>query len=215
VPMVRYDQRYANAIGKWMLNASNALKFFYPYEMPDDHQTIPELKQHTKGVIAYEGLIKESHFDKYKHIKAPVAIGDGPHWVEGNPDVSQFSVYGSGHVGIAGAIISKTNVANILQLDLLATDFYRNEAFPSFLYYNPNPENKEVIISVGKNEVKIYDAMQRAFIAKNVKNNYKLSVNKENAALLVLVPQDAVISVKNGKLYANDMVIDYRYSAVN
>lgn len=212
VPMIRYDQRYANVIGKWMLNASNALKLFYPYEMPDDHQTIPEQKQHTKGVIAYEGLIKESHFEKYKEIKAPVAIGDGPHWVEGNPDVSQFSVYGSGHVGIAGAIISKTNVENVLQLDLLATDFYRGDAFPSYLYYNPNPEGKEVIISVGKNELKIYDAIQRAFIAKNVKNNYTFSVDKEQAAVLVMVPQDAIIVVKNGKLYANDIIIDYRYS---
>ncbi len=27
VPLVRYDQKYANSIGKWVLNASNALKF--------------------------------------------------------------------------------------------------------------------------------------------------------------------------------------------
>ncbi|MHB7984919.1 hypothetical protein, partial [Lacticaseibacillus paracasei] len=30
VPMARYNQAYANAIGKWMLNAANASKFFYP-----------------------------------------------------------------------------------------------------------------------------------------------------------------------------------------
>ncbi|WP_240911265.1 hypothetical protein [Yeosuana marina] len=214
VPMVRYDQRYASTIGKWMLNASNALKFFYPYEMTDEHQTIPEQKKYTKGVIAYEGLIKKAHFEKYEHIEAPVAIGDGPHWVKGNPDVSQFSVYGSGHVGIAGSIISKTNVENILQLNLLATDFYRDDAFPSFLYYNPNPEAKEVAISVGENSLKIYDAIKRAFIAQNVKNNFTFTIAKEQASLLVLVPQDAVISVNDGKLYANDVIIDYRYSSL-
>ncbi|WNH11157.1 hypothetical protein [Thalassobellus suaedae] len=213
VPMVRYDQRYASAIGKWMLNASNALKFFYPYEMPEDHQTIPEQKKHTKGVIAYEGLIKKAHFEEYEHLEAPVAIGDGPHWVKGNPDVSQFSVYGSGHVGIAGAIISKTNVENILQLNLLATDFYRNGAFPSFLYYNPNPEAKEVTISVGENNLKIYDAIKRAFIAESVNNSFTFTIAEEQASLLVWVPQEAVISEKNGKLYANDVVIDYRYSS--
>jgi len=212
VPMVRYDQRYANMIGKWMLNASNALKLFYPYEMPDEHQSIPEQKHHTKGVIAYEGLIKESHFEEYEDLKAPIAIGDGPHWVKGNPDVSQFSVYGSGHVGIAGSIISKTNVENILQLDLLATDFFRKDALPSFLYYNPNEEIKEVSINVGKEQLKIYDALKRAFIAENVKNNFTFSIAKENASLLVMVPQNAKISEKNGKLYANDVVIDYRYS---
>ena len=213
LPMVRYDQRYASAIGKWMLNASNALKFFYPYEMPDEHQTIPEQKQYTKGVIAYEGLIKKAHFEKYEHLQAPVAIGDGPHWVKGNPDVSQFSVYGSGHVGIAGSIISKTNVENILQLNVLATDFYRDDACPSFLYYNPNPEAKEVTISVGEKQLKIYDAIKRAFIAENVKNNVTFTIAKEQSSLLVWVPQDAIISEKDGKLYADDVIIDYRYSS--
>jgi hypothetical protein len=211
VPMVRYDQRYANIIGKWMLNAANASRLYYPYEIPDDHQTIPEEKEHTKGVIAYEGLIKKAHYEQYEAIQAPVAIGDGMHWNKDNPKVSQFSVYGSGHVGIAGSIISKTNIENILQLNLLATDFYREEAFPSYLYYNPNPETKEVTISVGENEVKIYNAMERAFIAKNVKNNFSFNIANEHASLLVIVPQNAVISEKNGKLYANKSIIDYRY----
>jgi hypothetical protein len=211
VPMVRYDQRYANAIGKWMLNAANASRLFYPNEIPDEHQTIPEEKEHTKGVIAYEGLIKKAHYEQYEHLEAPVAIGDGMHWNKDNPKVSQFSVYGSGHVGIAGAIISKTNVENILQLDLLATDFYRKEAFPSYLYYNPNPEVKEVIISIGEEELNIYDAIQRAFIAKNVTDSFTFKIGKENSSLLVLVPQDAEISEKNGKLYADDIIIDFKY----
>lgn len=218
VPMVRYDQRYANAIGKWMLNAANASRLFYPYEIPDEHQTIPEEKEHTKGVIAYEGLIKKSHYEEeglYLDLKAPVAIGDGMKWNKDNPKVSQFSVYGSGHVGIAGAIISRTNVDNILQLDLLATDFYRGNAFPSFLYYNPNAEVKAVTISTGEQELKVYDAVQRAFIAENVRGSFTFNVAKEHAALLVLVPQETVIIEKNGKLYANDVIIDYRYSIPN
>ncbi|MDP3313574.1 hypothetical protein [Lutibacter sp.] len=215
VPMVRYDQRYANTIGKWMLNAANTSRLFYPNEIPDEHQTIPEEKEHTKGVIAYEGLIKKAHYEQYEHIEAPVAIGDGMHWNKDNPKVSQFSVYGSGHVGIAGAIISKTNVSNILQLDLLATDFYKNKAYPSYLYYNPNPEVKEVTISIGTQKLKIYDAIQRAFIAKNVTGSFTFKINKEISSLLVFVPQDAKILEKDGKLYANDIVIDFRYGNPN
>ncbi len=216
VPMVRYDQRYANAIGKWMLNAANASRLFYPYEIPDEHQTIPEEKEHTKGVIAYEGLIKKSHYVEeglYLDLEAPIAIGDGMKWNKDNPKVSQFSVYGSGHVGIAGAIISKTNVDNILQLDLLATDFYKSEAHPSYLYYNPNPEVKAVTISTGAQELKIYDAIQRAFIAENVIGDFTFNIAKEHAALLVFVPQKAVISEKSGKLYADEVVIDYHYKS--
>jgi len=212
VPMVRYDQRYANAIGKWMLNAANASRLFYPNEIPDEHQTIPEEKEYTKGVIAYEGLIKKAHYDQYENIEAPVAIGDGMHWNKDNPKVSQFSVYGSGHVGIAGAIISRTNIENILQLDLLATDFYREEAYPSYLYYNPNPEIKEVTISVGENEVKIYDAVQRAFISNSTIGDFTFKMEKENSSLLVFVPKTANIEIREGKLYADNVIIDYRYS---
>jgi hypothetical protein len=214
VPMVRYDQRYANTIGKWMLNAANTSHLFYPYEIPDEHQTIPEEKVHTKGVIAYEGLIKSSHYDEeglYLGLKAPVAIGDGMKWNKDNPKVSQFSVYGSGHVGIAGSIISRTNIKNILQLDLLATDFYKAKAYPTYLYYNPNPETEEVTISTGNQELKIYDAMQRAFIAKNVSGSFTFKIGKENSAILVFVPKKAKISTRQGKLYADNVVIDYHY----
>ncbi len=211
VPMVRYDQRYANAIGKWMLNAANASRLFYPNEIPDDHQTIPEEKVHTKGVIAYEGLVKKAHYEQYEGIEAPVAIGDGMHWNKDNPKVSQFSVYGSGHVGIAGAIISRTDIENILQLDLLATDFYREEAYPSYLFYNPNPEDKQVTVSVGENEVKIYDAVKRAFISQSAKGDFTFKLEKENSAVLIFVSRAAKIKIKEGKLYADDVVIDYHY----
>jgi hypothetical protein len=135
VPLVRYDQSYATAIGKWMLNAANAARFFYPQYMPDDHETIPQLADVTKGVIGYEGMIKRSSYRQYENLKGPVAQGDGPLWVPGkNPDEAQFSVYGSGHAGIFGSIIRTTDVAGVLQLNLLATDFYHDKAYPSFLY---------------------------------------------------------------------------------
>ncbi|NQU52555.1 MAG: hypothetical protein HQ522_08450, partial [Bacteroidetes bacterium] len=115
-------------------------------------------------------------------------------------------------VGIAGAIISKTNIENILQLDLLATDFYRNEAYPSYLYYNPNPESKEVKVSVGQNEVKIYDATKRAFISQSAQGDFNFTMEKENSAVLIFVPKKAKVEIKDGKLYADNVVIDYRYS---
>ena len=210
VPMVRYDPRYANVVGKWMLNASNAIKFFYPYEIADDHQTIPEQKEYTKGVIAYEGLIKKSHLKKYENIQAPVAIGDGPNWIEGNPDVSQFSVYGSGHVGIAGAIIEKTDVPEILKLNCLATDFYRSEAYPTFLLYNPFGEEKTVSYQT-KNTVKVdlYDAITHQVILKNVSKSGKITIPMEGSRLIVEFPTGSKIIYKSGKYYVNNTVISY------
>ncbi len=125
--------------------------FFYPDHIPAEHQTLYNRRNITKGVIGYEGIVQRSTFDQYAGIKAPVAQGDGPNWVPGkNPDVSQFSVYGSAHVGIFGSIIRKTNVEGILQLNLLATDFYRNDAYPSYLFYNPYGENKTVQMPLEK-----------------------------------------------------------------
>ncbi|HEY4619207.1 MAG TPA: hypothetical protein VIH09_13530 [Flavobacterium sp.] len=210
VPMVRYDPRYANVVGKWMLNASNAIKFFYPYEIADEHQTIPEQKEYTKGVIAYEGLIKKSHLKKYENIEAPVAIGDGPNWIEGNPDVSQFSVYGSGHVGIAGAIIEKTNVPEILKLNCLATDFYRKEAYPTFLMYNPFDQEKTVAYQTKTTtNVDLYDAITHKVLLKNVSTAGEINIPGLSSRLIVEIPSGSRIVLKNGKYYANNIVVSY------
>ena len=45
VPMVRYDDRFARAIGKWMLNCANATRLFYPVYLPDDHQDSEECRR--------------------------------------------------------------------------------------------------------------------------------------------------------------------------
>ena len=215
VPLVRYDQSFAAAIGKWMLNAANASRLFYPEHIPAKHQTIPELAAATKGVIGYEGLVKESTFEKYKHIPAPVAQGDGPNWVPGeNPDVSQFSVYGSAHVGIFGSMIRQTDVEGILQLDLLATDFFRDKAYPSYLIYNPYTDTREVTISFpeASGNTNLYDAVQAGFIAARVGKTTRIKLLAGQAAVIVAVPGDAKITREDRKLLADGIVIDYRFT---
>ena len=53
-------------------------------------------------------------------------------WAETN-----LGLYGSSHVGIFGAIIEKTNVEGILGLDLLVTDYYGPEAYPTIMRVDP------------------------------------------------------------------------------
>ncbi|MEO6404648.1 MAG: hypothetical protein ABIO32_04110, partial [Ferruginibacter sp.] len=213
VPMVRYDQRYAKAIGKWMLNAANAARLFYPQYMPDEHETIPELAEVTKGVIGYEGIIKQSSYKQYEHLKGPVAQGDGPLWVPGkNPPESQFSVYGSGHVGIFGSIIRSTNVEGILQLNLLATDFFHDKAYPSFLYYNPYTTEKTVEFKIeGREKIDLYNTVTASFIARNVSSGTSISLEPFTAAVIVCVPQDGKISYEGKKMLVNSVVVDYMF----
>lgn len=209
IPMVRYNQSYATAIGKWMLNAANAARFFYPAHMPDEHEAIPQMAAATKGVIGYEGLIRTSGFEKYAHIKGPVAQGDGPNWVPGkNPEVSQFSVYGSAHVGIFGSIIRTTEIPGILQLNLLATDFYRDKAYPSFLYYNPYPESKEITLPLNERS-DIYNTTTGSFMARKVSDTFKITLPPQQAAVIVIVPAGKKVVYEGGKMLVENIVVDY------
>ncbi len=60
-------------------------------------------------------------------IRSPMAGDRRPTLASTAPPVS----------GVFGSIIKTTNVDKILQLDLLATDFYRDAAHTTYLYYNP------------------------------------------------------------------------------
>jgi hypothetical protein len=211
VPMVRYNQSYATAIGKWMLNAANASRFFYPQYMPDEHETISQLAEVTKGVIGYEGIICQSSYKAHEKLKGPVAQGDGPLWVPGkNPEESQFSVYGSGHVGIFGSIIRTTNVKGILQLNLLCTDFFSDKAYPSFLYYNPFTTNKKVLIKVEKEKkVDLYNTVSGSFVARNVTSSSKIKLGPQSAAVIVCVPLGGKITYQGSKMLVDGIVVDY------
>lgn len=211
IPLVRYDQSYAAAIGKWMLNAANAAKLFYPGYMPEDHQTIPHLAAVTKGVIGYEGIIKHSSYKAHENLQAPVAQGDGPLWVAGeNPAVTQFSVYGSAHVGIFGSIITKTNIEGVLQLNLLATDFFHDKAYPTFLFYNPYNDVKTVVFKTGNNQkVNLYNTVTGKFIARNISTSAEINLPPKNAAVLVCIPSDGKITYEGKKMLVDGIVVDF------
>ncbi len=214
VPMVRYDQRYATAIGKWMVNAANAARLFYPNDIPDSLQALPSKKAITRNVIAYEGLVKSADMKGFEGT-SPFAQGDGPLWAPGMPDVTMFSIYGSGHVGIFGSIIRTTEVEGILMLDCLATDLYRKtEAYPTWLVYNPHNDKREVEIRLGDRSVDIYDAVNQKLIVRNVKGSYKISLMKHQASLLVYIPTQSKFTFEGAKLLANGVVVDYHYERV-
>jgi len=209
--LVRYDQRYARAVGKWALNASNAARFCYPYDMPDSLQAIPQHKAITKNVIAYEGVIKESVYPQFKGI-TPFAQGDGPLWQEGMPQQTMFSVYGSGHVGFFGGTIQATNVPEILQIDCRATDFYKKgNALPTYLFYNPYQEEKSILFDAGARKVDLYDTVSRTFLSRGISGKVRCSIPADAARVLVLIPSGTRISVQKKTLMAGKTPIDYRY----
>lgn len=210
VPMVKYDNRYAVTIGKWMLNVSNAARFFYPYEIDDTHQWLPAKKDITKNVIAYEGIRKADDYGKevLKNI-TPVSLGDGPKWVRGQPEESMYSLYSSSQVGIFGAIIKKTNVEKILQLDCNATDFYAKNEFPTYLYYNPYDEEKQVSFTGQEGTFDLYDALTQTVVLDGAHDGDSFAIPAKGARLIVVLPQGSKIEKGNSQITSNGKVITY------
>lgn len=207
--IVRYDQRYSNAVGKWALNASNAARFCYPYEMPDSLQAIPQFKGITKNVIAYEGVIKESIYPEFKGI-TPFAQGDGPLWFPNMPPQTMFSVYGSGHVGFFGGIIKSTNVPEILQINCTNADFFASQkSYDTYLYFNPYDTIQKVNIDLGNGKYHLYDLITQKIVKKNVSKITSFTVPGQSSTMLVLVPANLKFSFRDGNLYAGDVVVDY------
>jgi hypothetical protein len=201
VPAVRYDERFARAVGKWMLNAVNAVRLCYPDELPADHQSFPGWKSEPANVIAYEGLIHVG-----PNNKQPYAQGDAIKAGWANTDLG---IYGSGFTGMFGAMIAPTDVEEILQLDLLACDFFRDQAFPSFLYYNPFDQQRDVTVNVGEKPVDLYDAVANDFVARNVSGTAKVTINPDSAIVLVHAPAGGKISYDGRKTLIDGVVVDF------
>ena len=103
VPLVRYDDRFARAIGKWVLNAANAARFFYPNYLQDNHQDSEEWAQQydPNSYIAHEAMRKETGS------VSPYATGDA---ISGGWGKTNLTLYSSSHAGILGGIIDTTNI---------------------------------------------------------------------------------------------------------
>jgi len=201
VPMVKYQPQFARAIGKWMLNNVNAARLFYPQEIDDTHQWLPEMKDITNNNVAYEGLRYKDIYKKPSLVDViPVALGDGPNWTrklpEQNPPESMFSLYSTSPVGILGAIVRTTNVKGILQLNCNSTDFYASKPFPVYLYYNPYPEDKLVTYHTEK-PVDLFDIVSKDYIGENISGKAEILIPADMARIVYEIPVGA-------KIYHND-----------
>jgi hypothetical protein len=97
----------------------------------------------------------------------------------------------------------------ILQLNCLATDFFHDRAYPTYLYYNPYDVAKEVQIDVGPELRDLYDAATNAFLKKNVKGLSTFSLAANTAAVVVVAPARGTITRKGNKRLINGVVVDY------
>lgn len=198
-PVARYDSRYASDIGKWMLHVANNSRLFYASDIPEDHQSGTAWKGDPEHVIPYEGL---------RHIydgKTPYASGDPTVYYWGNTD---FSLYSGSYAGFLGGLIETTNVEGILRVDMLKTDYFHKQAYPTYLYYNPHPTEQEVVITgIGDQEIDLYDTVTRTFVAEKVTDHTTISIPAGQSKVLVMVPAGAEQKGRENGLYMNDVFV--------
>jgi hypothetical protein len=207
VPLARYEDRYSRDIGKWMLNASNAARLFYANAHSNANQSSEFWTGDPQSAIAYEGLRHHwlgGEFDGEELYAAgdPLTYGWGPH--------TDFALYGSAMAGVFGSIIKTTNVEKVLQLDLLATDFYRGPAHSTFLYYNPHTATASVAIDLGSDQLyDLYDAAANRFISRGVAGNTYFDVAADNAVMLVKIPAGGKQTFNGRQMLVDGVVVDY------
>ncbi|MDZ7308483.1 MAG: T9SS type A sorting domain-containing protein [candidate division KSB1 bacterium] len=203
VPLVRYDDRFARALGKWVLNAAHAARLFYPKYLPNQNQDSEEWSQQydPRSLVAHEAL-REFAFGA-----SPYATGDA---LSGGWGRTNLALYGSSHVGILGGIIAPTNVEMILQLDVLKTDYFHDRAYPTFLYFNPHDVGKTVALDVGSGRHDLYDAVGNNFLQTNVSGKTAFAIPANTAVLLVIVPAGGTVTYELDKMLIDGVVVDYR-----
>jgi hypothetical protein len=210
VPMVKYQPQFARAVGKWMLNNVNAARLFFPDEIPDKNQWLPEMEKYTHSLVAYEGLRYEDAYGKpaLKGIH-PVALGDGPNWNPKNPKETMFSLYSTSPIGIFGAIVDTTDVKMILRLNCNVTDFYAQKKYPVYLYYNPYVTMKKVVYHpLGR--VDVFDLIAKKYVVKNISSDTPINLAADEALLLVELPAGLSIERRNNVLVADGAILSYQ-----
>ncbi|MBN2710336.1 MAG: T9SS type A sorting domain-containing protein [Calditrichaceae bacterium] len=204
VPMVRYDDRFARAIGKWMLHLANNSRYLYSTSLPAQHQDSENwaYQYDPNGYIAYEALREEQPFSGISPFATGDAINGG--WAETN-----LALYGSAHVGILGAIVDTTNIEKILKLDVLKTDFFGKTAFPTYLLYNPFMADTLVEIDLPVGNYDIYDAVSNGIISSNGSDSVVINLPADNAVLAVLIPAGKTIDYELNTAKIDSIIIDY------
>lgn len=212
-PVVKYDKRYANAIGKWILNLANASRLFYANGLPDANQH-PAGNAWAKQYDPHSAIPFEA-IRQTAEGKSPYATGDA---VRGGWAATDLSVYSGSSVGYLASIISPTNVEGILQIDLNKTDFRGENTYPVFLYYNPESVSQQVNLTLPAGNYDVYDAISETILSTNANGTIQVSIQPKSSRILVLIPpaKSKQTTGRFRKIY-NGAVFDfhYRYNYTN
>ncbi len=206
-PLVKYDPRYADAIGEYLLNVVNNASVFFPQENDLLHQTMPVFLGFDRyGSICYEGF-RANHGGLQG-----VAMGDATTMFE---QPSDLSLYSAAFIGMLGGMVSQTNIPGILRYDLNLTDDFGFNQFRHYLLYNPYATAKAIRFIGSDTAYDLFDLATNTLIAKNVSGTVNVELAAGSASVLVLLPANSSYNVVDDMILANDILINRIKPAVN
>lgn len=203
VPTAKYDPRYADAVGRWMLNLGNNGQFFYPDRIPAGNQAHGNrFVADPAKVIPYEGLrLNEAGV-------SPRATSDVPYYGLA-PTTTNLSLYSGAWAGFPGATLAATNVADVLRVDLNALDFYGDDTYPTYLYYNPTTVEVNVNVTLPATS-SVYDAVSDTVLVGSASGTVAVTVPPDGSRVLVLAPANPTLARANGQTSIGGHVVGYR-----
>lgn len=209
VPLVRYDDRFARSIGRWMGHLASASRQFYSASVPVNRQ----------DGYAWAGTYDPRGAIPYEAVRGaagpggtPFATGDA---VRGGWAATNLSLYSGGSVGYLAALVDSTDVPGVLRLNLTATDFARRGGYASYLYYNPHATSKTVTLTLPFGTYDLYDAASDAFVARSARTTATVDIPADAARVIVLTPAGGTEVRSEGRMSIAGVVVDYRVATGN
>jgi len=138
LPAVRFHPELAEEVARHALNVAANLRWFYPEYLPRESQSRPDLAP----MVPYERLSREEKGH------SPYATGDF---------AGHRSIYGGAYVLWLDKMVQPQSDPWLLRWDLTKTNFLDRDLPPAFLYYNPGPGEKRVVIQAAESDGRVYD----------------------------------------------------------
>ncbi len=214
VQTLRYDNRFANDLGKYFYNVANNAKIFYGRYLPDANHSNSKTNNPTwyenwtkadpNHVLCYEGVyINNRKYDiDATTVVTPYALGDATEYKWGQTDIG---IYGSACVGLLAGMLRQTNVEEIWEVDLCKNDQLALAGdYQKYLYYNPYSNEQTVTIELDDN-YQVYDCVSMKLLSSNASGKFSFNIPSEQSVMLALVPTDVDIYMDSkGIVYAGD-----------
>jgi hypothetical protein len=223
-PIPRYDETTAAAIGKYLSHVAHNARFFYPAYLRYMDPTTQAYIASSGNSLMTLSLPFEGAKSKYpgQVDNEPFGTGDALKANRKGAYTTDLGIYSGIFSGAMAKLFNPTAVANIYQVDILATDIPKTAAFPTYLFYNPYDVSKNVPFRVGlvrgdarlkTGDLLLYDTVNKQIVARDVTTSATVTIRPHEAVVIVAVPQSEGLEIADSKVRTkiSHVVVDYNW----